>query len=129
MTLRLFTTVLVLVVITIGLIGCEPASASFPTGEFIANTETVLNFLPDGKCILSYPPQDAVILDQSNCEYSVDGDLFFISTGKTNKCDPADGTYSWRLDGEQLVFELIEDPCQGRVDSFSEPLIPYFPAK
>ena len=127
MNKRLLSTTIILVFIMIIITGCAPTAPKFPTGEYIAHTDTVLNFMPDGKCILSYPPQNAIILTEENCEYTIDGDTFFISTGETNKCEPADGVYKWTLDGEQLIFELIEDNCEGRIDSMSEPLTLYKP--
>ena len=81
--------------------------------------------MPDGQCTLSYPPFDQILLDNENCEYMVDGDTITITTGETDTCPPSEGVYKWTLDGDRLLFELIEDSCETRILSFSQELTRY----
>ena len=118
---RLFSKVFTLGFVVLVVAGCGPASPVFPTGDFIDSEGFVTSFMADGRVSVSSSITGEVLIE--NGEYSVDGDIVTIT--ETELCPPGEGVYRWTLDGDRLLFELIEDNCDSRIWALSLELTRY----
>lgn len=82
----------------------------------------VMRIYPDGRSNLIYPVTGEVL---SEAEYTVEGDQVILI--EYDLCPGVEGLYKWAQDGDQLIFELIEDNCENRVKGLSKPLTRYEP--
>ncbi len=55
--------------------------------------------------------------------YKISGDnIDFTDVEGDFVCPDAVGKYSWKVEGEKLVLNLVGDPCDGRAQALSMPL-------
>lgn len=91
---------------------CASQQADFPTGKFDL-AQKQITFLPDGTFTVWVLNTETFDVEEGR--YSVDGNQITL---QDEEC-AGDGTYTWEFDERYLVFDPIEDACEGRLESLS----------
>lgn len=115
MRIRYLSKVLVLGFVVLVMVGCNLTRSKFPTGDYIDTEGYVTSFHVNGRFWVRSVNTDEI--QTTIGEYSVKGDT--ITFAKNALCPQSEGVYKWTLDGERLLFELIEDDCDSRVSALS----------
>ncbi len=57
--------------------------------------------------------------------YKLSGDrIEFADQEGEFMCQDSDGKYTWKVDGDRLIFSVVDDPCDGRKQALtSKPLV------
>ncbi len=103
--------VIVFLFVAVTLSACS--SEKFPTGKYTYINASV-EYRDDGTFILM--SEDEVV---SEGTYSVKGDEIQFTDSYCAEQDANPGTYKWLYEDGKLNCELIEDPCEGRVEALS----------
>ena len=99
-------------IISILSVACASQQAEFPTGKFDL-AQKQITFLPDGTFTVWILNTETFDIEQGR--YSVDGNQITLQ----DEVCAGDGKYTWEFDEKHLVFELVEDECEGRLESLS----------
>lgn len=100
----------------------ESEQIKFPIGTF-TNEEFKVTFTFDGKYFVKR--EDKIRVEGT---YVISGDKIVL-TDKSGEAaclesDTATGRYKWKYNGKKLIFNKIEDMCEGRIQSLTnEPVI------
>ena len=114
--LHIYVTLIGLAIILSVLVAACSQQPEFPTGVFEFAQQRI-TFNPDG----SYTVWRINIesFDVEDGRYTIDGNQITFQD-EAEDCELAIGKYTWEFDGEKLLFETIEDECEGRKDSLSK---------
>jgi hypothetical protein len=83
--------------------------SAFPTGTFVSEDGTTLEFREDGTCVRAGTP----------CTFGTSGNMYVEMTFEDPSGPQRPAAYSWRFDGEQLTFERWDgDLRQDRLDTY-----------
>ena len=100
------------------LICAQDISGSIWTGIHEASRDTIIiEFATNDTIYL----EDSILHDVPVATYEmVAGQLNFTDLGENSLCDMIPATYSIRIDGEQLEFVPVNDPCENRLAVLTE---------
>jgi hypothetical protein len=93
---------------------CACSSNKFPTGMYTYYSASV-EYRDDGTYTLM--SGDQVVTEGT---YSIQDDEIQFSDSYCAERDANPGTYKWQFEDGKLSFDLIEDPCAGRVEAVSQ---------
>ena len=108
-----FLLISIAIIISILSVACTSDQANFPTGKFDLAQKRI-TFLPDGTFTVWILNTET--FDVEDGRYSVDGNQISFQ----DEICAGDGKYTWEFDERVLVFDLIEDECEGRSESLSK---------
>ncbi len=111
----IFSKVLFLGFVVLTMAGCKPSGPKFPTGDYIDTEGFFTSFHVDGRMWVRNLNNGEIRTTYG--KYSVDGDTITFATNAL--CQQGEGVYKWTLDGDRLLFELIEDKCDSRIRALS----------
>lgn len=90
---------------------CACSSKEFPTGTY-TYFDTSVEYRDDGTFTLM--SGNKVITEGT---YSIKDDEIQFTDSYCAETDANPGIYKWQFEDGNLRFELIEDPCEGRVEA------------
>lgn len=93
------------------------ATGAFPAGTFVRDPAGVYRFSPDG--LYLYWQQDQQSDLTAGGTYEVDGSTFTSGRSASLDACTTEGSYDWLLEGDDLAFEEIDEPCRSRADGLS----------
>jgi hypothetical protein len=98
------------IMLSILIAACASQQPEFPTGVFEFDQQRI-TFEPDG----TYTVWNFAIesFDVEDGQYTVDGNEITL-LDEAEDCGLAEGHYTWEFDGKKLLFEVVEDSCEGR---------------
>jgi len=92
-------------------------SSKFPVGSYESGPFTII-FKDGGNFEVAHSSGGGV-----KGTYKVSGDQVEVTDVEGEfACPDAVGKYTWKVEGEKLVMNIVADPCDGRAEAFSIPL-------
>lgn len=85
----------------------------FPIGEY-DRAQQRLSFKDDGTFTVWIINVESFSVEDG--KYTIEGDQIIMTD---ELCGPDEGKYTWRIELDKLIFELIEDTCESRRDSLA----------
>ena len=90
-----------------------PAAPTFPAGTYIPPVQRTAGiemvFSEDGSFVMSGPQFTPI-----KGTYRVDKDKIVFTQTDAGICADIPGTYTWKLDGDSLLFAVVDDQCSIR---------------
>ncbi len=102
--------IILAIILSILIAACASQQAEFPTGVFEFAQQRI-TFEPDGTYTVWRINIES--FDVEDGKYTVDGNQITL-LDDAEDCEFAEGHYTWAFDGKKLLFEVVEDPCEGR---------------
>ena len=103
------------IILSVLVAACSP-QPEFPIGAFEFAQQRI-TFNSDGTFTVWRINIES--FDVEDGRYTIDGNKITIQD-EAEDCELAEGQYTWEFDGEKLLFDVVEDPCEGRKDSLSK---------
>lgn len=95
--------------------------AEFPVGVF-ERAQQRITFMEDGTFTVWQTSLET--FDVENGRYAINGNQITMQDCTVQDCTdevcgPDEGLYTWQFEDDKLIFELIEDTCEGRRESLA----------
>ena len=101
--------IILAIILSVLVAACSP-QPEFPTGVF-EFAQLRMTFYPDGTFTVWRINIESFVVEDG--KYTIDGNQITIQD-EAEDCELAEGIYTWEFDGEKLLFDPIDDPCEGR---------------